>query len=349
MRTPGYVMCCLAYVTSAACQAQSLEDKLGELHLKPSQTMYWRVGYTTMVPSNHNGNAEDGGAKVVKYGDEFTPGLDPQYAQALLLLSNSIENDHPSDYATQGLGIPNGVTVNAKRAGGFTVTMGYHLDDDRHWAVEAYVLGQPFNVSVNGGGRIGGQGSDSVNLGKVLSTKALGPIAYAKYIAGSKNAWFRPSIGFGGYYFAFFDTHASRSLEDYSGGSTKVHIKNAYGPASFLGADIKVGDGWTMNATLGHLRLRTKATAITQTDPTRIAQSPALVQAASDVGPNTLTAIQIINGTTFNTENLIPGITNQLAIARSGSVQSPSLGSFTRTFKAKLDPWLLTVSIGRDF
>jgi len=329
--------------------AQLPNDVGGELQLKPARNMYWRAGYTRLKPNNHNGNVRESGQRVIKYGDEFTPGLDPQYATALQLLSNSIKNDHPSDPEGRGLGIPDGVTVSAKQAGGFTVTMGRYLDEDRHWAMEAYVLGQPFDVAVQGAGRIGGQGADAVNLGKVMSTKGFGPIAYAKYIVGNKNAWFRPSIGLGGYYFVFFDTKASRSLEDYSGGPTTIHVKNAYGPAGFLGADLSVGDGWTLNATLGYLKLRTTAKAVTNSDPNLLAQGPAIVQSAKDVGPNTLTAIQIINGTKFNSVNLLPGIANQIAAARSGSGQVPSLGTYTRSFDAKLDPWLLTVSVGRDF
>lgn len=350
MRAPrNLVLCCLTCLATTLSHAQILEDGAGELKLKLAQRMYWRIGYTTLKPNNKNGNAVESGSRVVKYGDEFTPGLDPQYAQALQLLSSSIAKDHPSDYQGQGLGIPNGVTVAAKQAGGLTVTVGRYLDDDRHWAIEAYVLGQPFDVSAHGAGRIGGQGADAVNLGKVMSTKGLGPIAYAKYIAGDKNAWFRPSIGLGGYYFVFFDTRASKSLQDYSGGPTHIHVKNAHGPAGFVGADIKMGDGWTINATLGYLKLRTTAKATTYTDPTRIAVSPALVQSARDVGPNTLAAIQIINGTTFNTADLLPGIASQLAAARSGTNQTASLGRYTRSFDAKLDPWLLTVSVGRDF
>lgn len=329
--------------------AQSPHDVMGELQLKPARQMYWRAGYTSLKPNNKNGNATESGSRVVKYGDEFTPGLDPQYAQALQLLSSSIARDHPSDFTNTGLGIPNGVSVEARQAGGFTLTIGRYLDDERHWAVEAYVLGQPFDVSVHGAGRIGGQGSDAVDLGKVMSTKGIGPIAYAKYILGDKSSWFRPSIGLGGYYFVFFDTRVSESLQNYSGGQTRITMKNAWGPAGFLGADINMGDGWTLNTTVGYLKLRTSAKAVTNTDPALIAASPALVQSARDVGQNTLQAIQIINGTTFNTQNLLPGITNQLAVARSGANEIPSLGTYTRSFEAQLNPWMLTISVGRDF
>jgi outer membrane protein W len=335
---------------TTASHAQHASNMVGELQLKPARTLYWRVGYTQLKPNNRNGNAKETGPRVIKYGDESTPGLDPQYGGALNLLSNAIQQDHPTAPQGRGLGIPDGVTVEAQSAGGFTITMGRYLDEDRHWAIEAYVLGQPFDVPVRGAGRIGGQGPDAVNLGQVMSTKGFGPIAYAKYIAGHKNDWIRPSIGFGGYYFVFFDTKASRSLADYSGGPTTIHVKNAYGPALFMGVDLNVGDGWTLNATLGYLKLETTAKAVTRSEPALLANGPAVLQSAKDVGPNTLTAIQIIDGTKFpGSPNLLPGIADQLAAARSGPGQAPSLGTYTRSFDARLDPWLLTVSVGRDF
>ncbi len=339
----------LTCLGAGTTRAETIEEALAGISLKPTRTLYWRAGYTTLKPNNHNKDVKEVGPRVVQYGDEFTPGLDPQYAQALKLLSNGIRADHPDAYAGQGLGIPDGLSVKARRTSGFTVTMGHYLSDDHKWAVEAYVLGQPFQIAAYGTGRIGGQGSDGVDLGRVITTKALGPIAYLKYTAGHADAWLRPSIGVGGYYIAFFDTRASRTLEDYSGGDTRVRIKNAYGPASFIGADLKMPEGWTLNATLGYLWLKTEATSTTQTDPAKIAVSPALTQSAKDLGPNTLTAIQIINGTTFNTTNLIPAITAQLASARTPPGQAPTLGSYTRSIVTQLNPWLLTVSIGRDF
>lgn len=339
----------LACVSAGTTHAETIEEALAGISLKPARTLYWRAGYTMLKPNNRNKDVKEVGPRVVQYGDEFTPGLDPQYAQALQLLSNGIRADHPNDYVGKGLGIPDGLSVKAGRTSGFTVTMGHYLSDDHKWAVEAYVLGQPFQIAASGTGRIGGQGSDAVDLGRVITTKALGPIAYFKYTAGDADDWIRPSLGVGGYYIAFFDTRATKTLEDYSGGDTHVRIKNAYGPASFIGADLKLPDGWTLNATVGYLWLKTEATSTTQTDPAKIAVSPALTQSAKDLGPNTLTAIQIINGTTFNTADLTPAITAQLAAARTQPGQAPSLGTYTRSIVTQLNPWLLTVSVGRDF
>lgn len=306
-----------------------------------------RLGYTHVKPNDRSSEAQDMSGPIIRYGDEFTPGLSPQYAQALVLLSSNIRQDHPGDAAAQGLGIPRGATVNAGGGGGITLSLGRYLDEDRKWALEAYVAGTPFEASVKGAGRIGGQGADSVNLGEVIKTKMLGPIAYGKYIFGDKADRLRLSMGLGAAWIFFFDTKASESLSRYSGGMTSAKIKNTLGPGAFVGGDWRFGDAWSMSLTVGYLKLRTEASVVTQTDPRVIAGSPALLQAARDVGPNTLTTIKIINGSTFNTQDLVPGIAQELALARTG--QNDRLGRYQRKISTRLDPWLLTLSVGRDF
>lgn len=317
------------------------------LDLKPAPRLYLRMGYTYVKPNDHSSDARDASGPIIRYGDEFTPGLSPQYAQALALLSSNIRRDHPDEAQAQGLGIPRGATVDAGGAGGITVSIGRYLDEDRKWAIEAYVLGQPFEASVRGAGRIGGQGADSVDLGEVIRTKMLGPIAYGKYIFGGKADRLRLSMGLGAAYIVFFDTDVSDSLSRYSGGRTKASIKNAFGPGAFIGGDWRLNESWSINLTVGYLKLRTEATVMTQTDPSIVANSPALLQAARDVGVNTLTAVQIINGSTFNTQDLIPGIAQELASARTG--RSDNLGGYQRKISTRLDPWLVTLSVGVDF
>lgn len=337
--------CAVAF--SACASAQGLQGPFDVLELKPATRLYWRVGYTRVSPNDRSSTVQDVDGPIMRYGDEFTPGLSPQYGQALALLSSNIAKDRPLDAASQGLGIPQGVTVDAGGGGGFTLSIGRYLDDDRNWAIEAYVLGQPFEASVRGAGRIGGQGADAVDLGEVIRTKMLGPIAYGKYIFGDKRAPLRLSFGLGAAYIVFFDTKASDSLASYSGGRTSASIKNAFGPGVFLGADWQMNNQWTMSLTLGYLKLRTESTVLTQTDPSVVSVSPALLQSARDIGNNTFTALQIINGTTFQTQDLVPGIAQELALARTG--QRSNLGSFTRKVSTRLDPWMMTLSIGRDF
>lgn len=338
----------LAMACTLPAQAQAPLAHLGEpLDLKPAKRMYWRAGYTRVRPNDRSSDSQDLNGSIMRYGDEFTPGLSPQYAQALALLSSNILRDHPDDAASQGLGMPTGATVKSGGGGGLTLSVGRYLDEDRKWAVEAYVLGQPFVASVRGAGRIGGQGADSVDLGEVIRTKMLGPIAYGKYFFGDKTDRLRFSAGLGAAYIVFFDTKVSDSLSNYAGGRTTASIKNAFGPGAFLGADWRFYEPWSMSLTLGYLKLRTESIVTTQTDPDVVASSPALLQSARDIGSNTLTAVQIINGSTFHTQDLVPGIAQELALARTG--QRNNLGSYQRKISTQLDPWLLTLSIGRDF
>lgn len=338
----------LGWPVPVAAQAQTWQAHGQDpLDLKPTRRLYLRMGYTYVKPNDRSSDARDMSGPIIRYGDEFTPGLSPQYAQALALLSSNIQRDHPDDARAQGLGIPRGATVDAGGAGGVTVSIGRYLDEDRKWAIEAYVLGQPFEASVRGAGRIGGQGADSVDLGEVIRTKMLGPIAYGKYIFGDKADRLRLSMGLGAAYIMFFDTQVSDSLSRYSGGRTAASIKNTFGPGAFVGGDWRLGESWSINLTVGYLKLRTKASVVTQTDPSIVASSPALLQSARDVGLNTLTAVQIINGSTFNTQNLIPGIAQELALARTG--RSDDLGSYQRKISTRLDPWLVTLSVGVDF
>lgn len=317
------------------------------LDIKPALRMYWRAGYTRVRPNDRSSDARDTKGAILRYGDQATPGLSADSDWALGTLDLNIRKDHPNDAQSQGLGIPNGATVKAGGGGGLTLSIGRYLDDERKWAVEAYVLGQPFETSVRGAGRIGGQGADAVDLGEVIRTKMLGPIAYGKYIFGDKADRLRFSVGLGAAYIVFFDTNASQSLSSYSGGPTTARIKNSFGPGGFLGADWRFNEPWSISLTVGYLKLRTESTVSTQTDPNVVAASPALLQSARDIGANTLDAVRIINGSKLSTQNLVPGIAQELALARTG--QADNLGTYERKISSRLDPWLLNLSIGRDF
>lgn len=332
---------------TTAQQPSPTTDERFALDLKPATRMYIRIGYTAVRPNDRSSDVRDMTGPVLRHGDEFTPGLHPQYAQALLLLSSNIQQDHPVDYRSQGLGAPRGVTVDAGGTGSPTVSIGAYLDEAQHWAIEAYVLGLPFKVSVRGAGRIGGQGADAIDLGEVMTTKQLGPIVFGKHVFGHKGDRFRPSIGIGAAYIAFFDTKASDAMARYAGGRTSVTLKNAFGPGLFLGGDYRLDERWSLHANLGYLKLKTEGTIVTHADPAILSRSPVVIQAAQDVGPNTLTAIRIINGTTFNTPDLVPGIMEQLALARTGD--PGNIGTYVRKVDSKLDPWLLTLSVGYAF
>jgi outer membrane protein W len=334
-------------ITTAEQAGLLAADERLALKLQPAMRMYIRMGYTAVRPNDRSSDVRDLTGPVLRHGDEFTPGLSPQYAQALLLLSSNIQQDHPLDYRSQGLGAPRGVTVDAGGTGSPTVSVGAYLDEAQQWAIEAYVLGLPFKASVRGAGRIGGQGADAINLGEVMTTKQLGPIVFGKHIFGRKSDRFRLSLGLGAAYIAFFDTKASEAMARYAGGRTSVTLKNAFGPGIFMGGDYRLDDRWSLHANLGYLRLKTEGTIVTHADPAILSRSPVVIQAAQDVGPNTLTAIQIINGTTFSSPDLVPGIMEQLALARTGDASN--IGTYVRKVDSRLDPWLLTLSVGYAF
>ena len=132
-----------------------------------------------------------------------------------------------------------------------------------------------------------------------------------------------------------------------------MNLKNAWGPGVFLGGEYRLDEKWSLSATLGHLRLKTEGTVSTQTDPRLLAASLVPAQAAADIGPMTSTAIRFVNGTLTggsgavdDPTNQLPAVLRELARARTGDPNN--LGTYVRKVKATLNPWLLTVALGRD-
>jgi len=346
-------------VLSHQVHAQEPADTF-KLKISPSLHRYVRFGYTYVRPNDRAGNAVDLDGPVVKYGDESTPGLNngtPEGLNAvgsLLFLSANMRVDHPSDYESQGLGTPQGESIKAGGGGNWTVTLGTYLDEAHQWAVEAYVAGLPIETHAYGAGRVGSQEGDSVDLGRVVTTKQLGPIVIGRRVFGDKGNRFRPSVGLGVAYIAFLEAKASWSLEQYVGGSTRVKLQNMFAAGVFLGGDYRIDERWSLNATLGYLKARTKARIITRVDPETMGRSLAAAQTAKDIGPQTLTAVQFTNGTLTGGPSAINGPTNtfpavlrELARARTGD--PGYVGTYTREIRTQLDPWLLTLSVGYAF
>jgi outer membrane protein W len=326
----------------------------------PARRHYVRLGYTYVKPNDHAKPIEDLDGPVVQYGDEFTKGLNngtqagSDAADALFFLSYNMRLDHPQDYAAQGLGTPSGVGIKAGGGGNWTMTVGTYLDDEYKWAVDAYLAGLPIESHVHGTGRIGSTEGDSVNLGRVLTTKQLGPIFIGRRVFGDKGDRFRPFVGLGAAYILFLEARASESLERYVGGATKVRLQSTFGWGPFLGGELQLDERWTLNATLGYLKMKTTAHITTVVDPETMARSPAAAQAARDVGKQTLNAVQFTNGTTTGGPNGINGPTNvfpavlsELARARTGDPKR--VGTYTRRIETTLNPWIFTLSTGYAF
>ena len=357
-------MCLGGLLVAGSAQAELAIQPPG-LALKPdfasavNRQHFIRFGYTRIKATKRVSEARDSTGPVVRYGDESTPGLSDtaegrDAAGTLLYLSSNMRADHPVDYAQTGLSMPSGVGIRAGEGGNWTVTLGTYLDDARHWSVEAYVAGLPIDVPVYGAGRIGGQGSDAVNLGHIMTTKQLGPIVIAKHLFGDRDDRFRPFVGLGAAYIVFLEARATAGFEAYVGGPTRIKIKPAFGWGPFAGGELRLDDRWSLNLTIGRLKLDTKATATTTSRPDVLGRSPVTAQSGKDIGTNTLTAVQITNGTLMGgasaingPTNLLPGMLRELAKARTGDPDN--LGKSTRTVSTKLDPWVLTIGLGYAF
>jgi outer membrane protein len=361
------LLACAATTASAQSQSASADqgpstwvNRQGWPELPPARHYYLRLGYTYVKPNDKAGPVIDRSGPVIRYGDEATPGLNngtqagSDAVDSLFYLSFNIRQDHPQDYATQGLGSPLGATIKAGGGGNWTLTAGAYLDDDYKWAIDAYIAGIPIETKVRGAGRIGSTGGDSVNLGDVLTTRQLGPIVIGRRVLGDKGDRFRPFIGVGMAYIVFLEAQPSEALQHYVGGPTHVKLKNAFGIGPFVGGELALDERWSLNATLGYLKMKTSARIVTQVDPALMGRSLAAAQAAKDVGPSTLTAVQLTNGTLTGgpsaidgPNNVLPEVLQELARARTGN--PGNLGSYTREIRTTLDSWLLTMSVGYAF
>lgn len=344
----------------AAAQVPTTTSMFPALQLKPATHMYVNVGYTRVRPKDRSTQFVDASGPVVRYGDEFTPGLlngtaaGVNAASTLQFLSANIRADRPNDPAAHGLGTPMGAMVDAGQAGGPTVSLGVYLDEAQTWALEAYVAGLPFEVSVRGRGRIGSSQAGSVDLGEVMTVKQLGPIVFGKHVFGRKGDRFRPSLGLGGAYIVFFDGKVLPSANQYVGGKSSVSLKNAWGPGVFMGGEYRLDERWSLTASLGRLWLRTEGTLVTQTDPAVLGRSLAVEQSASDIGKMAQTAVQFTNGTLTGGSNALNGPTNQLPavlreLARARTGDPNNLGTYVRKIQTTLNPWLFTVGVGYAF
>ncbi|RYE01013.1 MAG: hypothetical protein EOP50_02745, partial [Sphingobacteriales bacterium] len=171
-----------------------------------------------------------------------------------------------------GLGTPPGVKgIASKQAETLGISIGYYLDEDMHWAVEAYVLAAPLKASVSGQGTTVRQGlvtPIAIDGQKIIDTKLLPPTVILGRYFGSRDAKFRPFVGGLGTYGIFYDTKATEALNNYVGGSspgdTTVAIKNAFGIGPAIGFKYQFSDKWHASLNIGHVKLKTKATLTTR-------------------------------------------------------------------------------------
>ena len=335
---------------------------------------YMRIGYTYIKPNNKNGDLKDESGPVLAYRSV------KDLAQQGLLLdqngqpcgynsagsggSGSLTNPSPANgsycnqwgvIATQldaamigdgvsGLGVPPGVSGTAGGMGMPTIQVGAFLDDAEHWAAEAFVLAVPPTASLTVTGVQALQGQVG------LTTKVLPATVILNHYFGDKRNRWRPSLGIGGAYAMFFDAKANAVINEYAGGQTTVTVNNAFGYGPFVGLQYQADAGWHFSAQLGYMKLRTTATLITS--QTHLNAQSSVVRGYPE-GSQVAGAINAILGIPGDPDN--PGLPNgadkvtTLLQSVEATQSDKSLGTYTRTLKAQLDPYILSLNIGYRF
>lgn len=386
----GLTVCLAAGMTMPA-QAQNKywadDGGTNLLKLEPARRFMLRFGYTYIEPNDKSGDAVDASGPVLGYLPDYSAQVNPALN---FVIYNGVRSGLQLDYqaangasttppAEFGLGIPTGVRNDAKGAGSPTVSLLTYLDEAHSWAIEGFLLAIPFKNDVYGAGRIGADSSfpdttlttasgsvtiaGSVPLGKVATTQQLPATLILHRFFGSKNNKIRFSAGLGISYAIFFDSHVTPALEEYTGGPTKIKIKNSFGAGPFLGLTYAMNERWSLNAQVGYVKLKTTAKLTTRVDPDILARSPAVLQSAATIGTNTATAV-LLGESTFSgglsillpqvaslgctsTTTLTNCLLRDLARIKTGNPRD--LGTYVRKLETNLDPWVFNVSVGYSF
>jgi len=238
-----------------------------------------------------------------------------------------------------GLGTPCGVRAKSQSMIGTpALSLGYFLDDDFSWAVEAFVLAKPIDVTIQG------DGENHLNGKDIIKLKFLPPtVTLAKYF-GAKSDRLRPFVGLMGSYGIFYDTKATDYLNAYQGGGspgdTSIKINNVFGWGGLIGVKSNLTDDWSLNFSVGKLRFKTETTIVTRnTTITKDSEVLLAVAALDEVPFNKLmcrVAYYKKNG----------------AVASSSECDgttSGNQGTYVRKASNVLDSTLFVLSVGRSF
>lgn len=259
--------------------------------------------------------------------------------------------------AAAGVGTPCGIKArSASSVRTAALSVGYYMDDELSWTIEALVLAAPLRVAVYGDGRNGLNGKNIINL------KMLPPVAVlGKYFGDAKDS-FRPFVGLGGSYAIFFDAKATETLNTYQGGrspgDTTISLKNTLGFGPFAGFKAQVDDTWHVNLNVGKLRYKTNATLVTR-NTTFTSESLVLkdlgvnMQEAIKTGEDNYNPTVKVTGTpTGFAAGSAVGTTTalmcDLARAKYGNTDC-NHGTFVRKQATSLDATMFMLSVGRTF
>lgn len=286
--------------------------------------------------------------------------------QGLKLLYNAMVNNN-----IKQIGTPVGIkAIAAESAGTAGLSLGYFLDDEYKWTVEAYVLAAPLNTYVLGSGPTTTRTSGLFDFEherpfglegkKLITTKLLPPTVMLGRYWGAKDAKFRPYTGLLAMYAIFYDTKASDELNNYVGGTnpgdTTVKLKNSFGVGPMLGVKYQFSDQWHINFNLGNVKLKTEGTIVTRNTMVNnktpaIEDLPFLSDAINsgetNYGVNGNFGGGLVRIITQNAE--VGGLTGLVNKALAYEKGNQDLGTFVRKAKSTLTNTIFMLSVGRSF
>ncbi|MDX9842851.1 MAG: OmpW family outer membrane protein [Aquabacterium sp.] len=293
--------------------------------------------------------------KAQAYGNTDTPfgaaGVTGIWA---LDLSLNKAYGYPTD---QGyLGTPKGILAKAgDPSATAALSVGYYLNDDQNWAVEALVLGAPLRAKVYGAG-VNEVGADNQLVGKeLINTKMLPPMVKLGYYFGGRNWVVRPYLGVAAMYAIFFDTKTTGYFDDYQGGKTSVSIKNSFGVGPFVGLESgSVGSGWRVGFSVGKIKLKTEATLVTRNTMIRTGSAVLSdynqdIQNAVDIGEDAARVANLNAGFTVFQNGFTTELIKDLAAYKKTQGGDGSLGTFVRKQKTELSNTIFMLNVGRSF
>lgn len=362
----GFAVALSAVLASmmAPAQAETVDSIFAKVSPSVRDRMFFRINYIQANVKTTSGDAYDVTGPVVAYGDlrkmgtggsytypRASNGLRGVYRTQAGVFEQALQDDAAAGCQSElaGLGTPCGVRARAQAMVGTpALSVGYYLDSDFEWALEAYVLAAPLKVDVYG------DGPNHINGQNIIKLKLLPPTAILGKYFGKKDDKIRPFVGLGGSYAIFFDERATDVLNTYQGGSssgdTTVKVKNVFGFGPFLGLKANLSDDWQISVNIGKLRYKTEATLTTRNTVIRdgaavLSDYGANAQLASSGASSTLDTLNDPNGLQTN------GITNlmcDLAAAKYGSTTC-NHGTFVRRQSTIMDNTMFVIGVGRSF
>jgi outer membrane protein W len=246
-----------------------------------------------------------------------------------------------------GLGTPCGIRAKSQTMIGTpALSLGYFVDDEFSWAVEAFVLAKPIDVTIKG------DGANHLNGKDIIKLKFLPPtVTLAKYF-GAKSDRLRPFVGVMGSYGIFYDTKATDYLNSYQGGGnpgdTSIKINNVLGWGGVVGVKSNLTDDWSINLSVGKLRYKTEANVVTR-NTTITKDSEVLL----DYGGGAQAAIGALDLPVFNKLMCKVAYYKKTGAVASSTdcdgTSSGNQGTYVRRASNILDSTLFVLSVGRAF